>query len=89
VRHDPASCQPRLHVVKLVRSEALRPATALPVTLMGRDPHGDYSLSAPVPALVTSRLTLSGAGAGSGVAGVARVVLPEMPFGPLDVAVHA
>ena len=37
-----------LNVVKRVRSEALRPATALPVTLVGRHSHGYYGLSAPV-----------------------------------------
>ena len=61
--------------MKLVKSEALRPATALPVALGGRDSTGYYGLSAPVPALVISRPTIAGAGPGSGVAHVASVVL--------------
>src|SRR5918999_2965139 len=39
-------------------AEALRPAAALPAALVGRDPHGYYGLSAPVPTLVISRPTL-------------------------------
>jgi len=62
--------------VKLVKSEALRPATALPVTLDGRDSTGYYSLSAPVPTLAISQPTLAGVGPGSGVAHVASFVLP-------------
>ena len=62
--------------MKLVKSEALRPATALPVTLVGRDSHGYYGLSAPVPTLAISQPTLAGVGSGSGVAHVASVVLP-------------
>src|SRR5919206_5131631 len=69
--HDPASCQPRLPVVTLESAEALRPATALPVTLVGRDSHGYYGLSVPLPALGISHPTLSGTGTGSGVARVA------------------
>jgi hypothetical protein len=65
-----------VNVVKLVKSEALCPATALPVTLGGRDSTGYYGLSAPIPALVISRPTLAGAGLGSGVAHVASFVLP-------------
>jgi hypothetical protein len=48
--------------VKLVKSEALRPAAALPTALVGRDSHGYDGLSAPVPALVISRPLLSEAG---------------------------
>jgi hypothetical protein len=44
--------------VKLVKSEALRPATALPVALVGRDSHGYYGLSAPVPTLAIAGLPL-------------------------------
>jgi hypothetical protein len=55
-------------------AEALRPATALPVTLGGRDSTDYYGLSAPVPALGISHPTLAGAGAGSGVARVASFV---------------
>jgi hypothetical protein len=43
-------------------AEILRPATALPVTLVGRDSHGYYGLSAPVSALVISRSILAEAG---------------------------
>ena len=57
-------------------AEALRPAAALPATLVGRDSHGYYGLSAPVPALGISHPTLTGAGPGSGVARVASFVLP-------------
>ena len=62
--------------MKLVKSEALHPATALPVTLVGRDPYGSYGLSAPVPALGISLPTLAGAGPGSGVARVVSFVRP-------------
>ena len=41
-------------------AEALRPATALPVTLVGRDSHGYYGLSASVSTLAISRPTLTG-----------------------------
>src|SRR5919109_4394049 len=61
-------------------AEALRPATALPVTLGGRHSTGYYGLSAPVPTLAISPPTLSGVGPGSGVAHVASVVLTEAPF---------
>ena len=74
--HDLAYCQPVLSVVKLVRSEALRPAAALPAAPVGRDSHGYYGLSVPVPALVISRPTIAGASPGSGVARVASFVLP-------------
>jgi CelD/BcsL family acetyltransferase involved in cellulose biosynthesis len=47
--------------VKLVKSEALRPATALPVTLGGRHSTGYYGLSAPLLALVIGRPTVTGA----------------------------
>ena len=57
-------------------AEALRPAAALPAAPAGRDPHGYYGLSAPVPALVISRPTIPGAGTGSGVARVASFVRP-------------
>ena len=60
--------------MKQVKSEALCPATALPVTLGGRDSTGYYGLSAPVPTLGISRLTLAGVGSGSGVARVASFV---------------
>jgi hypothetical protein len=60
--------------VKLVRSEALRPAAALPATLGGRDSTGYYGLSAPVPTLAISQPTLVGVGSGSGVARVASFV---------------
>jgi hypothetical protein len=43
-------------------AEALRPAAALPAALVGRDPHGYYDLSGPVPALVISRPILMEAG---------------------------
>jgi hypothetical protein len=43
-------------------AEALRPATALPVAQVGRNSHGYYGLSAPVPALVISRPILTEAG---------------------------
>ena len=62
--------------MKLVKSEALRPAAALPATLGGRDSTGYYGPSAPLPALVISRPTIAGAGTGSGVARVASFVLP-------------
>src|SRR5918992_3788014 len=55
-------------------AKALRPAAALPAAPVGRHSHGYYGLSAPVPALVISRPTIAGAGPGSGVAHVARVV---------------
>ena len=64
------ACSPAL------TAEVLRPATALPVTLGGRDSTGYYDLSAPVPALGISHPTLAGAGPGSGVAHVASFVLP-------------
>jgi hypothetical protein len=57
-------------------AEVLRPATALPVALGGRDSTGYYGLSAPVPTLAISQPTLTGVGPGSGVAHVARFVLP-------------
>ena len=38
-------------------AEALRPATALPVTLVGRDSHGYYGLSAPLLVLAISQPT--------------------------------
>jgi hypothetical protein len=41
--------------VKRVKSEALCPATALPVTLVGRDSHGYYGLSAPLRILAISQ----------------------------------
>jgi hypothetical protein len=41
-------------------AEALRPATALPVTLGGRDSTGYYGLSAPLLVLAISRPTLLG-----------------------------
>jgi hypothetical protein len=56
-------------------AEALRPAAALPAALVGRDPHGYYGLSAPVPTLAISQPTLTGVGSGSGVAHVASFVL--------------
>ena len=62
--------------MKLVKSEALRPATALPVALGGRYSTGYYGLSAPVPTLAISQPTLAGVGPGSGVAHVASFVLP-------------
>jgi hypothetical protein len=62
--------------VRLVKSEALRPDTALPVSLGGRDSTGYYGLSAPVPTLAISQPTLAGVGPGSGVAHVASFVLP-------------
>jgi hypothetical protein len=74
VEWRPTAARPRS--VASVTAEALRPVTALPVTLVGRDPHGYYGLSAPVPALVISRPILSEAGSGSGVARVASFVLP-------------
>jgi hypothetical protein len=43
----------------MVRSEALRPAAALPVTLGGRDSTGYYGLSALLLTLVISRPILS------------------------------
>jgi len=52
-------------------AEALRPATALPVTLGGRNATGYYGLSAPVPTLASSQPTLAGVGSGSGVARMA------------------
>jgi hypothetical protein len=61
--------------MKRIDSEALCPATALPVTLGGRHSTGYYGLSAPVPALGISHPTLTGAGSGSGVARVASFVL--------------
>ncbi len=56
-------------------AEALRPATALPVALVGRDSIGYDGLSAPVPTLAISQPTLMGVGSGSGVAHVASFVL--------------
>ena len=56
-------------------AEALRPATALPVALVGRHSHGYDGLSAPVPTLAISQPTLTGVGSGSGVAYVASFVL--------------
>jgi hypothetical protein len=64
-------------------AEALRPATALPVALGGRDSTGYYGLSAPVPALGISHPTLTGAGPGSGVARVATASCGRCPFDPL------
>jgi hypothetical protein len=55
-------------------AEALRPATALPVALVGRNPHCYYGLSAPVPTLAISQPTLPGVG--SGVAHAPSFVLP-------------
>ena len=55
---------------------ALRPATAVPVTLVGRDSHGYYGLSAPESAWGISHPTHPGAESGSGVARVANFVLP-------------
>jgi len=55
-------------------AEALRPATALPVTLVGRDSHGYYGLSAPLLTLGISHPTIPGADTGSGVARVASFV---------------
>jgi hypothetical protein len=60
--------------MKLVRSEALCPAMALPMTLGGRHSTGYYGLSVPVPALGISRPTRVGAGPGSGVARVVTFV---------------
>ena len=57
-------------------AKALRPAAALPTALVGRNPHGYYGLSAPVPTLAISQPTLAGVGPGSGVAHVASFVLP-------------
>ena len=64
-------------------AEALRPAAALPAAPVGRDPHGYYGLSAPVPALVISRPTIAGAGSGSGVARVVTTSCRRCPFDPL------
>jgi len=41
-------------------AEALRPVTALPVTLVGRHSHGYYGLSAPLLVLAISQPTLTG-----------------------------
>jgi len=41
-------------------AEALRPGTALPVALVGRDSHGYYGLSAPLLVLAISQPTLTG-----------------------------
>ena len=60
--------------MKLVKSEALPPATAFPVTLGGRYSTGYYDLSAPVSALGISHPTIAGADTGSGVARVASFV---------------
>jgi hypothetical protein len=60
----------------LESAQALRPAAVLPATLVGRNPHGYYGLSAPISALVISRPTITGAETGSGVARVASFVLP-------------
>src|SRR5918992_5638492 len=57
-------------------AEALRPAAALPAAPVGRNPHGYYGLSAPVPALVISRPILAEADSGSGVAHGASFVRP-------------
>ena len=54
------SAWPRLRVVTLVKSEALCPAMALPMTLGGPDATGYYGLSAPRLALVISRPTVAG-----------------------------
>jgi hypothetical protein len=70
----PSATRPRS--LPSMTAEALRPATALPVTLGGRHATDYYGLSAPVPALVISRPTMPGVGPGSGVAHVASVVLP-------------
>jgi hypothetical protein len=64
------ACSPSL------TAEALRPATALPVTLGGRDSTDYYGLSAPVPTLGIRHPTLAGVGSGSGVARVASFVRP-------------
>ena len=60
--------------MKLIKSEALCPATALPVALGGRDSTGYYGLSAPISALGISHSTIAGADNGSGVARVASFV---------------
>jgi hypothetical protein len=57
-------------------AQALRPATALPAALGGRNSTGYYGLSAPLLTLVISRPTIAGVNRGSGVARVASVVLP-------------
>jgi hypothetical protein len=57
-------------------AQALRPAAALPAALGGRHATGSYGLAAPVPAVVISRPSLTGAEPGSGVARVASVVRP-------------
>ena len=62
--------------ISSMTAKALRPATALPVTLVGRDSHGYYGLSVPVPKLAIRQPTLAGVGSGSGVAHVASFVLP-------------
>jgi hypothetical protein len=71
---QPSAARPRSLPSKT--AEALRPATALLVTLGGRHSTGYYGLSAPVPTLAISRPTLTGVGSGSGVARVASFVLP-------------
>ena len=71
-----AYCHLCLTVISRKSAEALRPATALPVALVGRDSHGYYGLSAPLSALGISHPTLTGADSGSGVARVASFVLP-------------
>jgi hypothetical protein len=55
---SPSAARPRL--LALAVGSGLRPAAALPVTLVGRDAHGYYGLSAPLLPLVTSRPTLIG-----------------------------
>ena len=57
-------------------AEALRPATALPVALGGRNSTGYYGLSVLILALGISHPTITGAGTSSGVAHVASFVLP-------------
>jgi hypothetical protein len=56
----PSATRPRS--IPSMTAEALRPATALPVALGGRDSTGYYGLSAPVPTLVISRPILTEAG---------------------------
>ena len=63
--------RPRRAYSPSLAAQALRPAAALPAAPVGRNPHGYYGLSSPVPALVISRPTIAGAGTGSGVARVA------------------
>jgi hypothetical protein len=56
-------------------TEALRPATALPVPLGGGDSTSSDGLSVPGPAVVISQPTSAGAGTGSGVARLASFAL--------------